>query len=197
MTRGTATKTTRAMTNECDVCRSAKKWKLLRSEPLERRSGRSTTHANMSWLAGLECAASRAAYAAGVGAREGAAEVPAVVVVDSDCPYQRRLLRLGAVRRSPSIRAIAASAPKAAKDQAVAFVDEYERIPWELVMRKPHCEVAPAAPTKHQRRGTCALGSRARPPKVAALRLGRARPALTPCGCDGRLPPSTPPRPRV
>ncbi|KAA0167294.1 hypothetical protein FNF28_02826 [Cafeteria roenbergensis] len=92
----------------------------------------------MSWLAGLECAASRAAYAAGVGAREGAAEVPAVVVVDSDCPYQRRLLRLGAVRRSPSIRAIAASAPKAAKDQAVAFVDEYERIPWELVMRKPH-----------------------------------------------------------
>lgn len=113
-----------------------------------------SARAAMSWLSSLECATGRATFVAGVGARAGAPEVPAVVVVDSDCPYQRRLLRLGAVRRSPIIRAVAASAPKAVKDQAIAFVDEYERIPWELVMRKPHREHGlRAAPAKqHLRR---------------------------------------------
>ena len=59
------------------------------------------------------------------------------LVVNSDCPYQRRILQTAAIARGSDVHLMSADS---ADTPAIGFVDEYERIPWESVMRKPHRE---------------------------------------------------------
>jgi tubulin---tyrosine ligase len=60
---------------------------------------------------------------------------PSPMVVRSDCPYQSELYRRSVVARASDLHPVAAS-----DTPPRVWLDEYENIPWELVMNRPHGE---------------------------------------------------------
>lgn len=55
-------------------------------------------------------------------------------VVDSDCAYQRELLRSAALNRADWLTRVE---PSTNDVDVQVWIDEYERIPWEIVLSPP------------------------------------------------------------